>query len=126
MTANDIFKTACSYLSQTVEDSEDLAGLAPVWLSALLAESLPWENALRQYQGLPALAAAPVVESLDQTLDWRPALVRVALPYGLAAQRYLEEDDDYSARAQDMRGRYVNALAEALRLRPGEVRDVYA
>ena len=63
MTATDIFKTACGYLSQTVEESDDAAGFAPGWLNVLLAESFEAENALRRAEGLPELASAPFVSA---------------------------------------------------------------
>ena len=48
LTAMEIFTTACSYISQTVEDSEDIIGFAPAWLNVLLAECLETENTLRR------------------------------------------------------------------------------
>ena len=51
LTAMEIFTTACSYISQTVEDSEDIIGFAPAWLNVLLAECLETENTLRRMDG---------------------------------------------------------------------------
>mgnify|MGYP006966405302 CR=1 FL=1 len=51
----EIFTTACSYISQTVEDSEDIIGFAPAWLNVLLAECLETETHCGVWTGRQSL-----------------------------------------------------------------------
>ena len=87
LTAMEIFTTACSYISQTVEDSEDIIGFAPAWLNVLLAECLETENTLRRMDGQAELEEAPRVsgETMSMEIPYHEALTRIALPYGLAS-----------------------------------------
>lgn len=125
MTPNDIFAAAAAYLSETPEDCAAAAPFVPEWLSVLLAEALPVENALRVREGAPALPEAPhlTAAALDTPLSWHAALERVALPYGLAAD--LARDDDSETRCRDFRARYLGALTEALAVRQEPVADLY-
>jgi len=125
LTATDIFKTACGYLSQTVEESDDAAGFAPGWLNVLLAESFEAENALRRAEGLPELASAPFVsaDTMQEEIPYHDALTRIALPYGLAGDLQRDAEDDY--RANLFHNLYVAALEEAARCVPEPVEDAY-
>ena len=116
LTAMEIFTTACSYISQTVEDSEDIIGFAPAWLNVLLAECLETENTLRRMDGQAELEEAPRVSG--------DALTRIALPYGLASDVYRDADDNY--RVKKFRDLYIAALEEAVRGEAETVVDVYA
>ena len=126
MTPNEIFETAVGWMAQTRAESEDLAPFVPGMLNLLLAEALPYENILRTAAGRPQLARAPRLGTgeMDRELDYHETLVRVALPYGLAADLY-REDENYSL-MEDFRSRYVTALQESVQAVQGEaVRDVY-
>lgn len=126
MTAAEIFKTACSYLSQTVEESDDVAGFAPGWLNVLLAESFETENALRRADGMPELAEVPFIrtETMQKEIPYHDVLTRIALPYGLASDLERDAEDDY--RVNLFRNMYVVALEEAARCVPEPVEDMYA
>ncbi len=126
MSAADIFKAACGYLSQTVEESDDVAGFAPGWLNVLLAESLETENALRRAEGMPELAEAPFIsaETMQDEIPYHGVLTRIALPYGLASNLQRDAEDDY--RVNLFRNLYIGALEEAARCVPEKVEDVYA
>ena len=125
MTANDVFKTAAAYLSQTVEDSAEVAEFVPEWLNVLLAECLPVENMLRRFDGALQLQAAPRIttETMDAEIPYHDTLLCIALPYGLAVNLFRDDDNDY--RANEYQGKYNNALFEAQRVRPERIRDVY-
>ncbi|MEG2931792.1 MAG: hypothetical protein RR825_08385, partial [Ruthenibacterium sp.] len=123
VTAMEIFKTAAAYLSQSVEDSEDLAPFVLPWLNVLLAESLPTENGMREAEGEIALAKAPVLLTLNDTIPYHDEIACIALAYGLASDFCRDDDNDY--RVSDFRARYVNALNEATRGTQNLVRDVY-
>lgn len=126
MTANQIFETAAAYLTQSMADSDDLAEFVPMWLSVLLAESLPTENQLRRWEGREELAAAPLVTAgtMGEDIPYHEDILRIALPYGLAGDFWRDDDDDY--RANDFRARYISALSDAIRAEGESVRDVYA
>ena len=125
MTGNDIFATAAAYLSQSVEDSEDLAPFVPLWLNVLLAECLPYENMLRTQQGMEPLAEAPRLtqDAMDADIPYREVILRTALPYGLASEFWRDDDNDY--RTQDFRAKYISALADLQKATPEPIADVY-
>lgn len=123
MTGREVFQLALSYIFE-MTDTGTLEPFAVGWLNVLLAEALPTENSLRARDGEAALPAAPVLENLDEPVPYHMELTRVALPYGMASWMYAEDDNDY--RSQDYRGRFISALAEAMRLQEGQVVDVYA
>lgn len=124
MTATEVFALAAGYLTQSVEDSEDLAPFVPGWLNVLLAECLPTENQLRRFEGQDELPAAPRVtaETMGAPLPYHEDILRTALPYGLASDFYRDDDNYY---CQDFRARYIAALGDVLRTRGEAVRDVY-
>lgn len=126
LTATDIFKTACGYLSQTVEESDDVAGFAPGWLNVLLAESFEAENALRRADGMPQLSEVPFVsiDTMQKEIPYHDILTRIALPYGLASDLERDAEDDY--RVNLFRNLYIAALEEAARCVPEPVEDAYA
>lgn len=126
LTAMEIFTTACSYISQTVEDSEDIIGFAPAWLNVLLAECLETENTLRRMDGQAELEEAPRVsgETMSMEIPYHDALTRIALPYGLASDVYRDADDNY--RVKKFRDLYIAALEEAVRGEGETVVDAYA
>lgn len=123
MTANDIYILALSFLSETPSGNALLEGFTPGWLSLLLEESRKQENHLRRFEGRPELEQAPVVTDLSQEIDYHEAILRTALPYGLASFFFLDDENDY--RSQDFRARYISALNDAVSLREEPVRDLY-
>ncbi len=125
MTGNEIFETALSYISQTSEESEDIAVFAPLWLNVLLAECFEVENTLRKSKGLSQLTEVPKVtaETMDIEIPYQAELVRIALPYGLASDIYRDDEDNY--RVKKFRDLYISALEEATRCTMTVVEDVY-
>ena len=125
MTANEIFDTAAGWMAQSRADSDDLAPFVPGMLNVLLEEALPYENALRRFEGKAELQQAPRVtlETMDQQIDYHDALLRTALPYGLAADFY--RDDENYAVMDDFRSRFVAALTDSIRTAAEPVEDLY-
>ena len=125
MTGNEVFDAAAAYLAQTRQDSEEWKPFVPHWLNLLLEESLPYENAWRTMQGLELLQTAPCLtqDTMDEPLEYHEALVRIALPYGLASDFWRDDDNDY--RANYFRARYVSALEDCLRGEQQPIEDVY-
>lgn len=112
-------------MAQSRADSDDLAPFVPGMLNVLLEEALPYENALRRFEGKAELSAAPKVtsETMDQEIDYHEVLLRIALPYGLAADFY--RDDENYAVMDDFRGRFVTALNDSIRTAAEPVEDLY-
>ena len=125
MTGNEVFAAAAAYLAQTRPDSEEWKPFVPHWLNLLLQESLPYENAWRTIQGMELLKEAPILtqERMDEPLVYHEALVRTALPYGLARDFWRDDDNDY--RANDFRARYIAALEDCLQAEAQTVKDCY-
>ena len=92
-------------------------------LSALLAESLPYENSHRIASGKEKLAFAPIVSEMEQDVDFCEEITAVALPYGVAS--YFSQDDGEGYNSQMYRERFINALCEAAKCNFTQIEDVY-
>lgn len=121
----DVFTAACAILSQTVEDSEELAVLTPAWLGVLMRECLPNENMLRRQEGKEELTALPLVASGTDTapLPFHEEIAGTAMVYGLAAFFFLDDENTYMHNYY--RSLYVQALGEMTRAEDGVVEDLY-
>jgi hypothetical protein len=116
MTAYEVFETASAYLGLTAEENEDVMTVGAAWLNVLLAEMLETENTLRRSEGVQELDSAPRVTAAELAssgtdIDCHEKLLRIALPYGLAAEMMREDDADSDW--NHFRSRFINALSEA-------------
>ena len=123
MTGIEIFKTACAFLATQMEDNTELEPIALAWLNSLLAEALPYENAHRTERKLPLLAGAPLLTGFAEVIPYCEDIMRIALPFGLAA--YLFMEDESFGMAAEFRNRYLSALYEAAPLTAQKTLDVY-
>ncbi len=125
MTANEVFALAAGWLVQTPEESDDVKPFVPGMLNVLLAEALPYENALRRQEGLEELKEAPKVTaaSMEEEIDYRPVLLRIALTYGLAADFCRAAENN--AMMDDFRAKYVTALWESQQAKSETIQDLY-
>lgn len=125
MTVKAVCRLALSFLSQTPEESEEIMAFSPGFLSLLCAESLDVENSIRRKNHQPLLTEAPSFqqEDMEKEVGYSDVLCRIALPYGLAAFYYADDDNDY--RAAEYRARYVAALMEAQKMQTESIQDVY-
>ena len=119
MTAREVYECACAFLFEQAGYDADFHANALTLINTLMEECLAWENSIRAYSYQPELESAPRLESLDDEIPYALSIARVALPYGLASLFYQDECDDY--KAQDYRGRYINALREACKAVEGEI-----
>ena len=123
MTAYGIYKGALAHIfEKDGEDRRFKEMFCPI-LSALLAESLVYENSIRESEGKEKLLSAPVAESMEDEIPYSEALCRIALPLGVAA--YFMQDDGEARKSAIFRERFVDALNEAAKWNAGEVIDVY-
>ena len=125
MKAETVYKLACAIMFEKTGLDPDFQTFFPGLATMLLQEALPYENALRRFEGKDELAAAPKVtaETMDQPIDYHEVLLRVAMPYGLAADFY--RDDENYAVMDDFRGRFVTALTDSIKAAVEPVEDLY-
>jgi len=123
MTAEQIFKTAASFLFEQAGYDVDFKTHAPSIINTLVAEALPYENAYRAANGMGELERAPAITALDDDIPYCDAICRIALPFGLAAYFYQDELDNY--KAQDFRARFIDALNEAAPAVETDTEDYY-
>lgn len=123
MTGQEIYETASAFLyEKDGEDAESKRFSIP-FLNLLLQECLETENSIRLQKGEAPLEQAPVITSLDETIEYADAITRVALPYGVAAQFFQEAMDNFQA--ENYRAKYISALNDARRLSFVPIVDVY-
>ena len=124
MNIQECYTLSLSFLSEIVVDqSKELEGFIVPWVNLLLAEALPYENSIRHAQREEELASAPQLTSMTDEIPYHDAIVRVALPYGLAS--YLFQDDENDYRSQVYRNQYIAALQDAMQLQEEDIVDVY-
>ena len=123
MKAENIFETACGFLFEQAGYDVDFKTHAPVILNSLIAESLSYENSIRAARGDAELEKVPLISSLEDDIPYCDEICLIALPFGLASYFYQDEGDGY--KAQDYRGRYVDALREASKAVVTDTVDVY-
>lgn len=124
MTANDVYTIALSFLSENTMETNDVQQFTLGWLNLLLQEALPYENVFRHVNGMEALEKAPQLSAFTDEIPYNDNITRIALPYGLASYYFIDDDNDY--RAQDFRGRYINALSETCPYAQSDIEDVYS
>lgn len=122
-TAQDIYRRAAALLFEEAGEDRDYEAHAPELINIILGEALGAENSQRASRGQEELLTAARVESLDDEIPYSDELCSVALPLGLASLFFQDECDDY--KAQDFRGRFLDALACASDGCPQEIEDVY-
>ena len=92
-------------------------------LSAVAAESLPYENSIRRAEGREEMKIAPVISEMEEELPMSDEICSVALPFGVAAYFYQDDGENYNSSIY--RERFVNALYEAKKCFFTDVNDVY-
>lgn len=108
---------------ETEATAPDYVEKAPAILSVLAPEVFDINNELRVWKGLEPLAEWPVYKTLDDEMVFEPELCRAALPYGLATNLLLGDEEE--ARALNYNAKYADAVNACMRLRPEPVTDVY-
>ena len=124
MTGNELYEQALALVPAHAGEDDGMRRYVVGWLNLAMNETLHAENSLRQRRGEPVLDSAPLLRTMEDTVPYSPELVRYAFLYFVASLLCKDDDDNYWA--QDYRTRYVVAVSEALRLRPGHVADVWS
>ena len=123
MTGTEIYKRAAAFAFQSSEDAEDTNEFAAEWLNTILCEALPYENALRRFDGAQELTAAPYIKALDEDINWHDSILSTAVPFAMAAHIWRADDNDY--RANMFQQMYVNALSDTQRLYSEDIVQMY-
>ncbi len=123
MTVRDVLNTALALLFETEATALDYVEKAPVILSVMVPEIFPINNELRVWKGMEPLTEWPVYTDRSQEMLMEPELCRAALPYGLAANLLLGDEEE--ARAANYFSKYADAVNACMRLVPEPVKDVY-
>lgn len=123
MTGNDIFRAALAVMSESPEESDGLGEYALQWLNLLLEECLAAENSCRERSGQEILERAPQLATLGEEVPYCDKLCRVALPYGMAASLWTDDDNDY--RANKWMTLYRDAVSEAAGAVMTVIEDIY-
>ena len=119
----EICAAASAFLYETPGQDAESYGFSAAFLNVLLAEALPAENSIRRAEGREPLAEAPVLKGLDEEVPYSGAIVRIALPYGLASWYFQQELDNFQA--ENYRARYIAALEDAKRCCEESIEEVY-
>lgn len=94
MTGNELLTRARALFSETDTADEDVRTLAVPSINMVLAEVFDVNNRIRSYLGKDKLETVPEIGSLDDEINCEEKLLRLALPYGLAAKLYFEEENN--------------------------------
>lgn len=92
MTANELFYAAMAlfYENNSEVHQDYVKGL----INVLLAECFDVNNRLRRRAGKEELTRIPRIGDMMDEIPYEEMLVRLALPYGLAAKLFFEEGDN--------------------------------
>lgn len=123
MTVNEVYERGISHLPEVPNDNPDLKNYILNWVNEMLAETFHIENSIRKYFGTELLTEPQVVNSLDDEIEYNWRLVYTAFPYGIAAQAFIDDDNDY--RSNKYGQQYVLRCNEAVINEPERIKDVY-
>ena len=123
MTVREIFERGISHLAENLSDNTELANFAPGWVNEMLVETFHVENSIREKEGRELLLEPQVVKSLGDEVCYHYSLTDVAFPYGIAAQAFTDDDNDY--RSNKYGQYYVLRVNEAAKYIPKKITDVY-
>lgn len=123
MVVRDVLTAALALMFETEGTAPDYVEKAPVVLSVMIPEVFDVNNGLREWKGLEPLKEWPEYKTLDDDIVLEPELCRAALPYGLATNLLLGDEEE--ARALNYNAKYTDAVNACMRLRPESVVDIY-
>ena len=123
MKAYDIYKRTLALMFEGEGEDKSFKNNFCAILSAVVAESLPYENSIRRAEGREEMKTAPVVSDMEDELPLSDEICAVALPFGVAAYFYQDDGENYNSSIY--RERFVNALYEAKKCIFTGITDVY-
>ena len=123
MRAYDIYKRTLAIMFEDEGKDREFYDKFCGILSLIAAECLPYENAYRRSSGKEILSVSPVISDMSDEVDMCDELCTLIMPYGVAAQFFQNDGEDYYS--SQCRERYKNALAERARCVTCDIEDVY-
>lgn len=91
MTVRELYEQAKSLMFEK-KSSRDYDNYYMPWLNTLLSEVFEINNQLRLFNGKEALTSIPMVSAETDELTYEDKILREVLPYGLAANFYIDDD----------------------------------
>lgn len=123
MTVNDVYKLGISYIPEVPTDNPDLQNYIVGWVNTMLLETFEVENAIREWAGEELLSDPQNVKSMSDEIIYHDSLVKGAFPYGIAANAFIDDDNDY--RSNKFGQYYVRGVNAANKYIPKKIIDVY-
>lgn len=123
MTVNEIYEIGISYIPESPSDNPDLQKYIVGWVNTMLLESFEVENAIRKWNGEELLSAPQVVKSLSDEVIYHDSLALGAFPYGIAANAFIDDDNDY--RSNKFAQYYTRGINAANKYDPHKIIDLY-
>ena len=123
MKAYDIYKRTLALMFEGEGEDKSFKNNFCAILSAVVAESLPYENSIRRAEGREEMKTAPVVSDMEDELPLSDEICAVALPFGVAAYFYQDDGENYNSSIY--RERFVTALHEAKKCFVTDITDIY-
>lgn len=123
MTVREILAAALALMFETESTAPDYVEKAPAILNVMIPEVFDINNELRVWKGLEPLTEWPEYKTLKDDAVFEPELCRAALPYGLATNLLLGDEEE--ARALNYNAKYADAVNACMRLKPEPIKDVY-
>ncbi len=112
MTVREVYERGISHLPEVPSDNPDLQNYILNWTNEMLAETFHIENSIRKHYEMELLTEPQVVSSLNDEIEYNWRLVYAAFPYGIAAQAFIDDDNDY--RSNKFGQQYVLRCNEAI------------
>lgn len=122
MTARDIYDLACNIMFEESGEDRYFKRSALSLINLLISEAMPYQNSRERARG-EAASEFTACSSFDSEIKLDLPIAYHALPFGLAAYFYQDEEDNF--RAQDYRGRFITALCEAAHFCETDICDLY-
>ena len=123
MKAYDIYKKSLALLFEREGEDKTFKDNFCAILTSVAAETLPYENSLRESNGEEKLLKSPEISDMEDEVCMCDEICTLALPYGVAA--HFADDDGESVRSAIFRERFLTALYGAKKHVFRDVEDVY-
>lgn len=106
MTGEELLKRAGALIGET--EMEDYRAIALTHINIMLDDTWKQNNRMRVYAGKEELKTRPQLGGLGEEIPFEEEMVREAMPYGLAALLYFDEEDN--SRLSMFKEEYANRL----------------
>lgn len=123
MTAREIYEIGISYIPELPSDNPDLQKYVVGWMNTFLLETFEDENSIREWAGEEILSAPQVINNIDDEIIYHESLARGAFPYGIAANAFIDDENDY--RSNKFGQYYVRGVNAATKYIPHDIIDRY-